>query len=124
MPVTLLKLLSTEAAGFTPIWPYIVGGVAAIVTVIIGSGRLYTTWRKSIEGEALKKEQNTRALEENTLAARNNSTAISDLTLRFDRFERLMDRIEKRLEVTDSRVTKLEARRSRRASPHPPEGEL
>lgn len=119
--IALAKILAMEAAGgLTPVWPYLVGGLAAIVTVIIGAGRLYTAWRTSIEEEARKKEQNTRALEENTVAARNNSTAIGDLTARFDRFELLMNRVEKRLDTTDTRVTRLEARRRRAA---PPDGE-
>ena len=104
-------LLSTASGSlYTPLWPYVVGGIAAILTTLFGGWRLYKSWRADIESEAEKKVINTRALQENTAASARNSAAIAELTTRFDMWDRFTKRTEERLDGHDRRLNEHDGR--------------
>ena len=125
-----MLLAATTEGGFTPLWPYVVGGIAAILTTLFGVWRLYKSWRADIEAETEKKVTNTKALEENT-------SAIGELTKRFDGWEGFMrdaahqltvhsarlDGHDRRLDELDRKTDpRLSAPRGRRYTHHPDQG--
>lgn len=69
--------LADAAAISTPVWPYIVGGIAAVMTVIFSSHRMISSWKESVEKEAQEKYNNTSAIRANTEAVR-------ELTVKID----------------------------------------
>lgn len=100
-----MSIATAASGGLTPLWPYVVGGLAAAATTMIGVWRLIGAWRAGIEDEAEKKTLNTQALKANTDAAERNSRAISTLTTRLDQWE---SRWERFAEKTDGRLAVLE----------------
>ena len=74
------------AGSGAPLWPYIVGGVTAIVLTAIGAVRLVNEWRKDLKDEAQRKALNTEALDNNTRTAKQNTEAIQELTHNLNQF--------------------------------------
>lgn len=114
-------MLTAASTGLAPAWPYVVGGIAAIITTIIGGWRLYQAWRTGIEEETEKKVANTKALQDNTLAAKLNSQAIAELTRRLDRWEVFTTRTEDRLDRLEVKTEALPPRRPRQPRKPPKE---
>jgi outer membrane murein-binding lipoprotein Lpp len=90
----------------TPLWPYIAGGIAGVVTVLAGAISFARAWRRDVVTEATEKITASRNLE--TLAAK-----VADLTTKVDRLTVKMDALAVAVERVTQRVTDWENRQGR-----------
>lgn len=95
MPVMLADITGTSAAA-PPLWPYIVGGVAAFTGIVYSAGRIIQSWRTSIENEAAEKIKNTQAVDANTAATKALTEKITGILTVQDNHERRIADLEKK----------------------------